>query len=86
MLYADERNNVVMRTADNPQGRWSAPKTLVTSTQYPGRYAPMIHPWSGTAELKKPDGTVEDSQYLYWNLSLWNDYNVKMMRTDLSRV
>jgi hypothetical protein len=36
-----------------------------------GLYAPMIRPWSGTPESKKPDGTVEDPQYLYWNLSLW---------------
>jgi len=86
MLYADNNNNVVMRTADKPQGTWSAPKTLVTSTQYPGLYAPMIHPWSGTDQLKKPDGTPEDPQYLYWGLSQWNEYNVALMRTDLNRV
>jgi hypothetical protein len=86
MLYADQNNNVVMRTSTTPQGTWSAPKTLVTSTQYPGLYAPMIHPWSGTSQLKKADGTPEDPQYLYWNLSQWNEYNVALMRTDLSRV
>jgi hypothetical protein len=86
MLYADQNNNVVMRTSTTPQGTWSAPKTLATSTQYPGLYAPMIHPWSGTNQLKKSDGTVEDPQYLYWNLSQWNEYNVALMRTDLSRV
>ena len=86
MLYADNNNNVVMRTSSTPQGTWSAPKTLVTSTEYPGLYAPMIHPWSGTDQLKKPDGTPEDPQYLYWGLSQWNEYNVALMRTDLSRV
>ena len=86
MLYADGNNNVVMRTSPTPQGTWSAPKTLVTSAQYPGLYAPMIHPWSGTTLLKKTDGTPEDPQYLYWNLSQWNEYNVALMRTDLSRV
>jgi hypothetical protein len=86
MLYADQNNNVVMRTSSTPQGTWSAPKTLVTSAQYPGLYAPMIHPWSGTTQLKKADGTPEDPQYLYWNLSQWNEYNVALMRTDLSRV
>jgi hypothetical protein len=86
MLYADQNNNVVMRTSTTPQGTWSAPKTLVTSSQYPGLYAPMIHPWSGTSQLKKIDGTPEDPQYLYWNLSQWNEYNVALMRTDLSRV
>lgn len=86
MLYADQNNNVVMRTSATPQGTWSAPTTLATSTQYPGLYAPMIHPWSGTGQLLKADGTPEDPQYLYWNLSQWNEYNVALMRTDLSRV
>lgn len=86
MLYTDSGNNVVMRTSSTPQGTWSAPKTLVTSSQYPGLYAPMIHPWSGSSQLKKADGTTEDPQMLYWNLSQWNEYNVALMRTDLSRV
>jgi hypothetical protein len=86
MLYGDQNNNIVMRTSTTPQGTWSAPTTLVTSTQYPGLYAPMIHPWSGSSQLRKPDGTPEDPQYLYWNLSQWNEYNVALMRTDLSRV
>ena len=54
--------------------------------QYPGLYAPMIHPWSGTDLLKKTDGSAEDPQYLYWNMSLWGDYNVALMKTDLSLV
>ncbi|CAN5370759.1 hypothetical protein BH09ACT7_BH09ACT7_30540 [soil metagenome] len=86
MLYGDQKNNIVMRTSTTPQGNWSAPTTLATSTQYPGLYAPMIHPWSGSTLLKKADGTPEDPQYLYWNLSQWNEYNVALMRTDLSRV
>jgi D-arabinan endo alpha-(1,5)-arabinofuranosidase len=86
MLYGDQNNNVVMRTSSTPQGTWSAPKTLVTSAQYPGLYAPMIHPWSGTPLLKKTDGKAEDPQMLYWNLSQWNEYNVALMRTDLTLV
>jgi D-arabinan endo alpha-(1,5)-arabinofuranosidase len=81
MLYADKNNNVVMRTSDTPQGTWSAPKTLVTSTTMPGLYAPMIHPWSGTTNVSETD-----RQYLYWNLSTWNDYEVRLMRTDLTKV
>ena len=81
MLYADRNNNVVMRTSSTPQGTWSAPKTLVTSTSVPGLYAPMIHPWSGTTNLPQ-----SDSHYLYWNLSTWNDYQVRLMRTDLTKV
>jgi hypothetical protein len=81
MLYADKNNNVVMRTSTTPQGTWSAPKTLVTSTKLPGLYAPMIHPWSGTTNVSETD-----RQYLYWNLSTWNDYEVRLMRTDLTMV
>ncbi|WP_197380015.1 DUF4185 domain-containing protein [Mycolicibacterium mengxianglii] len=86
MLYTDSGNNVVMRTSATPQGTWSTAKTLVTSSQYPGLYAPMIHPWSGSTLLKKADGAAEDPQMLYWNLSQYNEYNVALMRTDLSRV
>ena len=81
MLYADQNDNVVMRKADQPQGPWSAPTTLVTSTRMPGLYAPMIHPWSGTDNL-----SAEEQQYLFWNLSTWGDYQVQLMRTDLSKV
>ena len=81
MLYTDQNNNVVMRKADKPQGPWSAPTTLVTSAQKPGLYAPMIHPWSSTENV--PDA---EKQYLYWNLSTWGDYQVQLMRTDLSKV
>ena len=47
----------------------------------PVLYAPMIHPWSSTENV--PD---VGQQYLYWNLSTWNDYEVTLMRTDLSKV
>jgi hypothetical protein len=81
MLYADQNNNVVIRKADKPEGPWSSPTTLVTSAKMPGLYAPMVHPWSSTDNL-----SAEDQKYLYWNLSTWDDYQVKLMRTDLSKV
>ena len=80
MLYTDQSNNVVMRKADRPEGPWSAPTTLVTSSAMPGLYAPMIHPWSSE---NVPEA---EKQYLYWNLSTWGDYQVKLMRTDLNKV
>jgi hypothetical protein len=43
-----------------------------------GIYAPMMHPWS-----RSTTGSGTD---LYWNLSLSSDYNVMLMRTDLSKV
>lgn len=71
VLYCNHLNNVVMRTADNPQGPWSRESTLVTSAQIPGGiYAPFIHPWSSGSDL-------------YFNLSLWSAYSVMLMHTTL---
>jgi hypothetical protein len=76
-LYTDQNNSVVMRTADQPQGTWSAAKVLLTQ-QSGGIYAPMMHPWSPS--------TLNTGTDLYWNLSLWNEYNVMLMKTDLTKV
>jgi len=83
VLYGNGANNVIMRTADTPEGPWSDPITLATSIQYPGLYAPMIHPWSGTGKLTDSHGDADIST-LYWNMSLWGNYNVVLMETDLS--
>jgi hypothetical protein len=82
VLYGNGANNVILRTADDPAGPWSDPVTVATSVQYPGLYAPMIHPLSGTGQLT--DGTKPDVSNLYWNMSLWGNYNVVLMKTDLS--
>lgn len=78
MLYTDGSGRVVMRTSNTPEGLWSDTTVLATSTRFPGLYAPMIHPWSGT------DNIDDDPQYLYWNLSQWDAYNVEFIKTDLS--
>lgn len=83
VLYGDGNNNIRLRTADTPEGPWSAPVTVATAKQYPGLYAPMIHPWSGTGDLKN-ENDEPDLNNLYWNMSLWGDYNVVLMQTDLS--
>jgi hypothetical protein len=77
VLYGDQLNNIVIRTSDTPQGTWSTAKTILTQ-QNGGIYAPMMHPWSPSTM-----GTGTD---LYWNLSLWSEYNVMLMRTDLSKI
>lgn len=82
VLYGNGANNIILRTADTPEGAWSDPITIATSVQYPGLYAPMIHPLSGTGLLT--DGTNPDVSNLYWNMSLWGNYNVVLMKTDLS--
>ncbi|MDT5092947.1 MAG: hypothetical protein QOH60_2310 [Mycobacterium sp.] len=76
-VYTDQNNSVVMRTSSSPQGTWSDAKVLL-SQQQGGIYAPMLHPWSPSTL-----GTGSD---LYWNLSLSSEYNVMLMKTDLSKV
>ena len=83
VLYGNGANNVILRTADTPEGPWSDPVTIATSVQYPGLYAPMIHPLSGTGQLTDGNGNPDDSN-LYWNMSIWSNYNVVLMKTDLS--
>lgn len=82
VLYGNGANNVILRTADSPEGPWSDPITIATSVQYPGLYAPMIHPLSGTGQLTDAGGDPDISN-LYWNMSLWGNYNVVLMQTDL---
>jgi hypothetical protein len=77
VLYGDQFNNIVMRTSDTPQGGWSAAKVLM-GQQSGGIYAPMMHPWSPSTM-----GTGTD---LYWNLSLYSEYNVMLMKTDLTKL
>ncbi|OBG06585.1 DUF4185 domain-containing protein [Mycolicibacter sinensis] len=70
-LYGNGGNDVVARTAPAPQGPWSAEQTLIPTGQIPGGiYAPYMHPWSTGKEV-------------YFTLSLWNAYDVMLMRTVL---
>ena len=83
VMYGDGKNNVKLRYADTPEGEWSAPITVATSATYPGLYAPMIHPWSGTGKLVD-NNNQPDVSTLYWTMSLWGNYNVVLMETDLT--
>ena len=85
VMYGNGANNVILRTADTPEGAWSEPITVATSIQYPGLYAPMIHPLSGTGQLTDSGG-APDVTNLYWNMSLWGNYNVVLMKTDLTNL
>lgn len=71
MLYTNTLNDVVLRTADKPEGPWSSATTVVKTADVPGGiYAPYIHPWSSGRDL-------------YFTLSLWSNYSVMLMRTSL---
>ena len=63
----------VIRTAPSPEGPWSS-GAIAASSSNGEIYAPSIHPWSAA----DPD---EDS--LYFNLSVWEWYNVYFFNTDL---
>ena len=58
-------------------GDWSAP-TVLMGQQGGGIYAPMMHPWSPS--------TLGTGTELYFNLSVWSDYNVWLVKTDLSKL
>ncbi len=83
VMYGDGLNNIQLRTADTPEGPWSDPIQVASSLAYPGLYAPMIHPLSGTGQLTDANGDPDVST-LYWNMSLWGNYNVVLMDTDLA--
>ncbi|MFJ4655893.1 DUF4185 domain-containing protein [Nocardia sp. NPDC088792] len=71
MVYLDVvRQQIVMRTAAEPQGAWTDPVPLVSTQDYPTAYGGFIHPWS----------TGKD---LYFTMSAWNSYNVYLMHATL---
>lgn len=76
-MHGDQFNNIILRTSDTPEGAWSGPSVVMTQ-QNGGIYAPMMHPWSPSTQ-----GTGTD---LYWNLSIWSEYNVMLMKTDLTKL
>ncbi len=75
MAYLNEgRGALVLRTAPNPTGPWSAEEVIATGAQYPGLYGAFLHPWSAAS----------NSPYLYFAMSQWDPYNVWLMRTRLT--
>ncbi|HEX7036727.1 MAG TPA: DUF4185 domain-containing protein [Pseudomonadales bacterium] len=72
MMYLHpQRKAIVLRTAPELTGPWSAEQPVVTAREYPGLYAPYIVP-----------GAAIDGE-LYYTMSLWGAYNVFLMRTKL---
>ncbi|RYE13958.1 MAG: DUF4185 domain-containing protein [Sphingobacteriales bacterium] len=65
------RYALVMRSAENITGTWGPARTLVTGSAIPGLYGGYIHP------LKN------NSTDLYFLLSVWQPYNVFLVRSKL---
>jgi hypothetical protein len=76
MNLDNTRLTILLRTADTPWGPWSPPRVVVTAREHPGLYAPNVHPqW------------VEDSgRVVYFTMSLWSEYNVFLMKVDLTQL
>jgi hypothetical protein len=70
MTYLDENLDVVLRTADSPEGPWSDRQRLASFADFPGLYGGFLHPWSADGEL-------------YFALSQWDPYNVYLMRAEI---
>jgi hypothetical protein len=67
--YLDEvRAAIVLRSAPELTGPWSEPAVLVSSRDHPGLYGGFLHPWAA------------DGPDVYFLLSLWNSYNVRLMK------
>jgi Domain of unknown function (DUF4185) len=65
-------NSIVLRTAPSPAGPWSAEQVVVSGQQYPGLYGGFIHPWSSGSDL-------------YFTVSRWQQYQVFLMHTTLTK-
>lgn len=72
MTYLDEvRRAIVIREAPELTGPWSAPIEMVSADDYPSLYGAYLHPWASDGEI------------IYFNMSQWGPYNVRLMRARL---
>lgn len=71
--YLDEhRAALVLRTAPELTGPWSAAQVVVAGRQYPALYGGYQHPWG------------VDGPSVYFTLTRWGPYNVDFFRADLT--
>jgi hypothetical protein len=62
---------IVYRDAKQLNSNWSNMKILATDKEYPGLYSPYLHPG------------INDSDKVYFTMSLWKPYNVFLMKADI---
>ena len=75
VLYGDQFNNIVIRTSDTPQGTWSGEGTDTATRR---------HLRANDASMVAIDDGHRKRSVL--ELSWWSDYNVTLMKTDLTKV
>ena len=74
MFYLDEpQHGIVMRHAQELTGPWSDTTLVITSQHFPSLYGSYLHPWAS------------DGAAIYFNMSQWGPYNVRLMRARLTR-
>lgn len=73
VMLTERAGTVMMRTSPTPVGPWSGERVLISNQQSSGLYTPYIHPRSS-------------GKNLYFVVSRWDDYNVMLARTDLSKL
>ncbi len=72
MTYLNEyKRAIVIREAPELTGPWSDELTLVSGDDYPSLYGAFLHPWGS------------DGETIYFNMSQWGPYNVRLMRARL---
>jgi hypothetical protein len=75
MLYINQNRSPIaieLRQARKPWGPWSQPLTVTTGTRYPGLYGSYMNPVYTEAQ-----GTS-----VYFTMSLWDPYDVYLMKAD----
>lgn len=74
MLYLDEpQRGIVMRHSEELTGEWSDTTMVVASgSGFPSLYGSYLHPWAS------------DGETIYFNMSQWGPYNVRLMRARLT--
>lgn len=72
LVYGDIGHGFVsLRTAENITGPWSNVIELVSPEELPMHYGPYLHPLSASGNT------------LYFNLSMWEPYNVFLMKAEI---
>jgi len=75
MTYLDEdQHAIVIREAKHLTGPWSKPQIIVPADDYPASYGAYLHPWAS------------DGEVIYFNMSQWGPYAVRLMRARLVKV